>query len=113
MGAGQTMGAQYAKHISWNTKLFDSKIAEVAENKYDGINGGDKWMEWAFEYFVGHCPDCYPVMQWISRRGTLTITNWDIEQLSVNNSLQISVDPLVIAGHMWSFLRLNLTVIAQ
>ena len=42
MGGGPTSGAQYARHISWNTKLFDSKIAEVAENKYDGINGGDK-----------------------------------------------------------------------
>ena len=105
-GGGKGGGYGGERAITWNSKVFDTKIAEQKDRQFNGDHAkGDSWYRATREYLCGCCPDSDAMLQWAERftMHESVITDQDVEQCNVG----MCIWPTVFSGHLWNWLNLN------
>ena len=89
-GKGDGGGKGYDRAITWNSKVFDTKIAEQKDRQFNGDHTkGDSWYRATREYLCGCCPDSDAMLQWAERFAMheSVITDQDVEMCNVGRCI--------------------------
>ena len=91
------------------SRIFETKYADNAANKFDGDKEGDQWKGRTRNYFCGLIPSMKPLLEWAESFGKNPIAQADVASLC----LHIDEDPVIISHLMWNYFNANLVGAAK
>ncbi len=101
---GKSLGMSHG----WSTpdgkpggRLFDKKMATLPEYQYNGATGGDIWRTKVRNYFVGRCPDVWPLLNWVESLGE-TPRSHELADAAIRDyGMMLDGDPRVPSAAIW------------
>ena len=113
MGPGGATGGQPAygsSRVDAYFKLFEEKVTEKQEFKYNGKEHGMTWRNEVKNYLIGRCPDCLYLLEAAERTGKNVIEPRSFIGfvMQLYPGVRLELDLAVVSGHRWTFLGLCL-----
>ena len=92
-------------NVTWQTRIFEDKMALDIMYKYDGSKGGDEWRRRTHGYFIGCCPSFRPLLWWAEQHDARAFSLSELKKAQDDQEFMVEEDAVVLSGHIWRFLR--------
>ena len=106
---GWRMAVGAESKLSFDSKMFESKIAQEVRNQFDRGKTGATWKTLTRGYLISRCHMAKYLLQWAEDFKKDRITPEHVYALTPF----MGENPLVIDHHLWAFFNLNLTGMAE
>ena len=100
----QPSGGGGPREVTYQTRLFEDKMALDMLYKYDGSKNGDEWRRRIYGYFIGCCPSIRPLIRWAEQHDAREFSIEEVRQAQNDSEFMIEEDAVVLSGHIWRFL---------
>ena len=90
--------------LRYDSKTFETKVAQEPRNQYDGGKTGISWKSLTRGYFISRMPAIKKLLNWAEDAGKTPIQVGDVEKLSG----YFHDDPLVMDHLLWGYFNANL-----
>ena len=92
------------KKISYDSRVFETKVALEKVSQYDGGKNGHSWKSLIKAYLISRFPAMGKLLQWAEDFKKTPITADHV----MNLRMTMEDDPIVVAHLLWGFFNLNL-----
>ena len=97
-------GVEDKHRLRYDSKTFETKIAQEPRNQYDGGKSGISWKSLTRSYFISRVPEIKKLLTWAEDAGKASIQMSDVAMLSGH----FQDDPLVMDHLLWGYFNANL-----